>query len=268
MGGLAAVAPWDLVAAGYSEVSLEFFRGFNDVALEMLAPGKEDRLLDVCCGPGTLALVAAGRVATVDALDFSENMISILRQRAADAGLANIAPSVGDGRDLPYRDATFDAAFSMFGLMFFPDRARGFGEIFRTLKPGGRACVSSWAPVSQSPLNQVMFGALQAVNPDIPDPKTDVDSLENPDVLAAELADAGFNDIRVHSVTKGIEFSSAAEFWDRMARGSAPVLMMRRKMGEDAWRERSEIAVEHVARTVGKFPAFLSADAWLGIATR
>jgi len=268
MSGRAAEAPWDLVADGYSEVSVEFFRGFSDTALELLAPGKDDRLLDVACGPGTLALAGARRVAAVDALDFSENMISILQQRAADAGLTNISPSVGDGQDLPFADSLFDAAFSMFGLMFFPDRARGFGEIFRTLKQGGRACVSSWAPVSQSPLNQVMFGALQTINPELPDPKTDVDSLENPDILAAELADAGFNDVEIHRVTKGMEFASAAEFWDKMARGSAPVLMMRRKMGEDAWRAKSDAAVEHVARTVGAFPAFLSADAWLGTATK
>jgi ubiquinone/menaquinone biosynthesis C-methylase UbiE len=268
MSGLATVAPWNLVASGYSEASVEFFRGFNDAALDMVAPGEGDRLLDVGCGPGTLALVAAGRVAAVDAIDFSENMVAILRQRATDAGLTNISPVLGDGQNLPYEDATFDAAFSMFGLMFFPDRAKGYGEIFRTLKPGGRACVSSWAPVKQSPLMQVMFGALRAINPDLPEPKTDIDSLENPDLLAAELAEAGFKGVEVHGVTRGVEFTSAAEFWDKMTKGSAPVLMMRKEMGEDAWCAKSEIAVEHVSRTVGAFPASLSSDAWFGVAAK
>lgn len=268
MSMLATSGPWDLVAEGYHEASVEFFRGFNDAALELVAPGEGDRVLDVCCGPGTLALVAAGRVAAVDALDFSENMLAILRQCAADAGLTNIAPHAGDGQNLPYEDDTFDAAFSMFGLMFFPDRAQGYGELFRTLKPGGRVCVSSWAPVDQSPQMQVMFGALRAINPDIPEPKTDVDSLENPDRLASELAQAGFRDVEVHKVAYGLEFASAADFWGKMTEGAAPVQMMKKKMGEDVWREKSKIAVDHVARSVGAFPATLCSDAWLGVASK
>jgi ubiquinone/menaquinone biosynthesis C-methylase UbiE len=268
MSSLATVAPWNLVAAGYSEVSVEFFEGFNEAALEMVAPGETDRLLDVGCGPGTLSLIAASRVAAVDAVDFSENMIAILRRHAADRGLKNICPLLGDGQGLPFEGATFDAAFSMFGLMFFPDRAKGYGEIFRTLKNGGRACVSSWAPVDRSPMMQVMFGALRAINPNIPEAKTDIASLENPDVLASELGDAGFKEVEVCRVTKGIEFASASEYWDKMTRGSAPVLMMKRDMGEDMWRAKSEIAVDHVARTVGAFPAVLTADAWLGVATK
>lgn len=268
MGMLETAAPWDLVAEGYHEASIEFFRGFNNAALELVAPGQDDRVLDVCCGPGTLALVAAGRVAAVDALDFSENMLAILRRSAADQGLTNIAPQVGDGQNLPYGDETFHAAFSMFGLMFFPDRAKGYAEIYRTLKPGGRVCVSSWAPVDGSPMMQVMFGALRAINPDIPEPKTNIDSLENPDLLAAELAEAGFRGVEVRRVTKGMEFASAEEFWDKMAKGAAPVQMMKKKMGEDAWREKSEIAVNDVARSVDAFPASLSSDAWFGVATK
>jgi len=268
MSALATADPWNLVAAGYSEASIEFFRPFNNAALDMVAPGADDRLLDVGCGPGTLALVAAERVAAVDAVDFSENMIAILLQRAADAGLANISPLLGDGQNLPFEDATFDTAFSMFGLMFFPDRAKGYGEIFRTLKPGGRVCVSSWAPVDKSPIMRVMFDALRAINPDLPEPKTNIDSLENPELLAAELAEAGFRGVKVHRVTKGLEFASAAEFWDVMAKGAAPVVMMKKKMGEDAWREKSEIAVDHIDRTVSAFPVLLSSDAWFGVAVK
>lgn len=268
MSMLSTVAPWDLVAAGYTETTMGYFEGFIDAALEFVEPGRDDRVLDVACGPGTLALAAAARVARVDALDFSENMIAMLRKGMADAGVTNIEPALGDGQDLPYDDATFDAAFSMFGLMFFPDRGKGYAELFRTLKPGGRVCVSSWAPVDRSPMVQGIFGALRAINPDIPEPKTDVGSLENPDVLSAELSAAGFRDVQVHGVTHCHEFASAAEFWDKMTKGSAPVMMMKSGMGEDAWRTKSEIAVDHIARTVGPFPASLSSDAWLGVGVK
>ena len=268
MNMLSTVAAWDLVAEGYTDVTMRLFGGYIDAALEIVGPGPGDRVLDVACGPGTLALAAAGRVAHVDALDFSENMVAMLRQGIEAAGVANVAPRQGDGQDLPYGDESFDAAFSMFGLMFFPDRAKGYAEMYRTLKPGGRACVSSWAPVADSPLLQVMFGALRAINPDIPEPKTKVDSLENPDLLSSELSAAGFGSVAVHGVTRGAEFASAAEFWDQMVRGSAPVLMMKNKMGKDAWREKSEIAIDHVARNAGPFPATLTADAWLGVGVK
>lgn len=192
----------------------------------------------------------------------------MLRRGMADASVTNIRPLHGDGQDLPYEDATFDNAFSMFGLMFFPDRTKGYAEVFRTLKPGGRVCISSWAPVDRSPLMQVMFGALRAINPDIPEPKTNLESLENPDLLASELSAAGFGKVEVHRVTESIDFTSAAEFWDKMVRGSAPVLMMKSKMAEDRWREKSEIAVDYVARAVDAFPASLSSDAWLGVGVK
>lgn len=268
MNKLATAGPWNLVAAGYSEASLRFFSAFNNAALEMTAPKETDRILDVACGPGTLSLVAAERVADVNAVDFSENMIAILRRRVTEAGVGNVHPWLGDGQDLPFEDATFDAAFSMFGLMFFPDRAKGYGEIFRTLKPGGRVCISSWAPVNQSPIMSVMFGALQAINPDLPEPKTNIDSLENPDLLATELNAAGFREVEVRKVTKGVEFASAEHFWDTMVKGSAPVAMMKKGTGEDAWRAKSAIAVDHVTRSVGTAPFTLSADAWFGIATK
>jgi ubiquinone/menaquinone biosynthesis C-methylase UbiE len=268
MNALATVAAWDLVAEGYAEANTEFFASFNDAALDLVAPTKHDRVLDVGCGPGTLAMVAAGKVASIDALDFSEKMISILRRRIDERGLTNVTALMGDGQNLPHPDGTFDATFSMFGLMFFPDRAKGLAEIHRTLKKGGRACISSWAPVDQSPLMQVMFDALRAINPGFPKPQTDINSLENPDRLAAELANVGLKGGKIHKVTRGLEFTSAWNLWDTLTKGSAPVLMMRKKVGESVWREKSKMAVNHIEEAVGAFPATLSADAWIGVANK
>ncbi len=264
MGILSTVGPWDLVAAGYTETTMPFFQGYMEAALALVELRSGDDILDVACGPGTLALAAAGRVASVKALDFSENMLAMLHQGMADAGVSNIEARQGDGQNLPYRDGSFDAAFSMFGLMFFPDRAKGYAEILRTLKPGGHVCISSWAPVADSPLMQTMFGALMAINPDMPAPKTDLESLENPDVLTSEISAAGFGEVEVRRVTRSLKIPSAAAFWDGSVKGSAPVTLMKNSMSEEAWRAQSEIAVAAVDKAVGAFPATLSSDAWLG----
>jgi len=268
MSMLSTVAPWDLVAEGYSETTMKLFQGYVDAALDLVALQGDDDIVDIACGPGTLALVAAKKVASVKAVDFSENMLSMLRKGMADGGLTNIEPCKGDGQELPYRDESFNAAFSLFGLMFFPDRAKGYAEIFRTLKPGGRVCISSWAPVDRSPMMQTMFGAMKAIKPDLPGPRTDMESLENPDRLESELSAAGLREVEVHRVTKSASIASAKEFWESMVKGSAPVTMMKNSMSEEVWREKCEIAIDSVEKAVGSFPALLSADAWFGVGVK
>ena len=265
MSMLSTVAPWDLVAEGYSQTTMKFFQGYIHAALELVELRPEYEIIDIACGPGTLALSAADKVASVKAVDFSENMISKLCQRMADRNVVNVEPYHGDGQDLPYKDESFDAAFSMFGLIFFPERAKGYAEIHRTLKPQGRVCISSWAPVDCSPVMQTMFRAMKAIKPDLPDPKTDLESLENRDVLESEMAEAGFHDIKIHRVTHSIPVNSAEEFWEDMVKGSAPVTMLKNSMSEEVWNEKSEIAIASVRDIVGSFPTSLSADAWLGI---
>src|SRR5438874_1620835 len=83
------------------------------VDLAQLRPNA--RIVDVACGPGTLALMAARRVAHVDALDFAPDMVKQLEARAAAAKIGNVTARVGDGEALPYPERSFDGAFSMFG---------------------------------------------------------------------------------------------------------------------------------------------------------
>src|SRR4051794_15989674 len=113
---------WDVGAAAYSSNFVPLFRAYAVDALALAGVTGSTRVLDVACGPGTLALEAARLGAAVIATDFSPGMIAQLRGRMGEAGLANITAEVMDGQRLALPDASFDAAFSMFGLIFFPDR--------------------------------------------------------------------------------------------------------------------------------------------------
>lgn len=73
---------------------------------------------------------------------------------------------MADGQALPFDDNIFDGAFSLAGLIFFPDRAAGFRELRRVLRPGRRAVVSSIASV-QGPLGRVL-DAIRAMLPGLP----------------------------------------------------------------------------------------------------
>lgn len=258
--------PWDLVAEGYAAEVERVMAPFSLRALELAELAPSAHVLDLAAGPGTLSLPAAARAAHVTAVDFSEGMNASLRARAERLGVRNLRVLQADGQALPFEPASFDAAFSMFGWMFFPDRPRGLSELRRVLKPGARLVVSSWGPVQRSPLMAAMFGALHAADPALPAaPAYDPDGLENPERLAAELRAAGFEDVSVHEHTLALAFKDPAELWEGMARSSAPLVSMRKRIGETAWSSRSQIAQRFLADKLGPGAGSLSTTAWLAL---
>jgi ubiquinone/menaquinone biosynthesis C-methylase UbiE len=261
---LSTTAPWDMVAEGYAETTMKLFRSYSEKALEVGDISEGSAILDVACGPGTLSLLAADKVKSVHAIDFSESMIELFKETVKADGLENIEVHCGDGQELPFSDGIFDVAFSMFGLMFFPNRNKGYSEIYRTLKPGGKIVISSWAPVSDSPVMQTMFGALKAMRPEIPEPQTNIESLENPEFFKTELQNAGFKEVEVVPVEGEYPITDVEEFWTDMVKGSAPIVMMKQGMSPDEWKEKERIALEYLGEILPNMPALLTAKAWLG----
>jgi len=257
--------PWNAVADGYADESPLAMGPFSVRAAELARLTPESRVVDVACGPGTTTLHIAPHVAKVTAVDFSESMLRRLVGRLDDLNLGNVEVVQGDGQALPLASDAFDAAFSMFGLMFFPDRSKGYDELFRVLAPGGIAIVSSWAPVSDSPLMQLLFGALCAADPGRPEPRYDPESLENPTVLATELATAGFDEVTVVRHTVSFAFDDAADLWDRMVRSSAPLVMLRNKLGEEAWTDQAKKALAYIEGAIRGGTRETSTTAFLGI---
>jgi hypothetical protein len=138
--------------------------------------------------------------------------------------------------------------------MFFPDRPRGWAELCRVLKPGAPALVSSWASFDDSSLMRAMFGALAAVDPTFTSPKKDGASLENPDVLAGEMRAAGFEHVRVEPVAHHIRPRNAAELWQRMARSSAPLVLLRKRLGEAEWQRREPGVLAYLSQALERDP--------------
>lgn len=260
--------PWNLVADGYAETTMIVFEQYADEAIAANKLKPNSAVLDVACGPGTLALKLARTAGKVHGIDFSASMIAVFKQKVELAGYRNIALHCGDAQILPYPDAMFDAAFSLFGLMFFPDRSKGFAEIYRTLKPGGSIAVTSWAPVDQSPAMQAMFGAVRAIKPDLPQPQRSIGTLENPDIFRQEMQDAGFRNVEIRSVTKPFPATTLPEFWEHMVKGSAPLQMLKKSMGETVWREKEILALDYLKERLPSLPMPLTSDAWLGVGVK
>lgn len=100
-------------------------------------------LLDVACGSGQLALIAARRGAKVTGVDIATNAILAARGRAQSAGI-DARFDEGDAEDLPYADASFDVVATLYGAMFAPRPERVAAELLRVCRPGGTIAMGNW----------------------------------------------------------------------------------------------------------------------------
>jgi SAM-dependent methyltransferase len=263
---LAVPEAWDLVVPEYVRELLPVFENFSRDALSRAAVGRGSRVVDVAAGPGTLSLLAAREGAKVTAVDFAPRMIAALRERAAEARL-EIESLVGDGMALPLPDRTFDAAFSMFGLMFFPDRPRGFRELHRVLVPGGRAVVSSWIPFERSPVMNVVYKSFAELMNGGGAPRDGLMPLSDPETCQREMSGAGFADVAVHEVVAHAAYASTAALVDAMIRSSAPIVLARKALGEK-WDDVARALLERVSAALGPGPQVAAFNAYLTVGTR
>jgi demethylmenaquinone methyltransferase/2-methoxy-6-polyprenyl-1,4-benzoquinol methylase len=103
-------------------------------AAAVVEPG--DRILDVCCGTGDLALAAAEAGGRVTGLDFSAAMLERAHRKSSAIEWVE-----GDALALPFADGSFDAVTIGFGLRNLPEMERGLVELRRVLHPEGRLAI-------------------------------------------------------------------------------------------------------------------------------
>jgi SAM-dependent methyltransferase len=103
------------------------------------------RVLDVACGTGNVALSAARRFCDAVGVDFVPALIERARERAAAERLPATF-EVGDAENLPFEDASFDVVLSIFGSMFAPDQEKAAAGLVRVCRPGGRIGLANWTP--------------------------------------------------------------------------------------------------------------------------
>lgn len=108
-----------------------------------VAPG--ERVLDVGCGTGVVAVTAARKGARVTGLDLSPRLLERARWNAGVAGV-EVDFEEGDVEALPFEDEAFDVVLSQFGHMFAPRPTVATGEMLRVLRKGGRIAFSTWPP--------------------------------------------------------------------------------------------------------------------------
>lgn len=172
-----------------------------------------DRVLDVACGTGVIARLAAERVGAtgaVTAIDVAPDMVEVARRSPAPAQ-PSIDWHVGDATSLPFPDGAFDVVTCQMGLMFIDDRAGAVAEMRRVLAPGGRLVVNTPGAI-QPPFAALEKAIVEHINPDLGGFVRAVFSMHDPDALAALLVDAGLRDVSAGVAKVALRLPPPAEF--------------------------------------------------------
>lgn len=198
---------WDMAARHYETTAHPFTARYAEAALCHVALTPGSRVLDVAAGTGALALLAARTGAQVLATDFSPGMVA----RIAAAGLPNVEARVMDGQALALDDGSFDAVFSIFGVIMFPDWRKGLAEMARVTRPGGYGVVATWQ--DRGAATFLLLGQIRRKLFPERDGMTmpeAVKALSEPADFARALIAAGYRDPQIEHVTHDYELDLAA----------------------------------------------------------
>jgi SAM-dependent methyltransferase len=202
--------------------------------LNAVAIGATDRVLDIGCGIGQTTRAAARRAHAGRALglDLSAPQLARARELTAEEGLANVTFEQGDAQVHPLPAAGFDVVVSRFGVMFFGDPVAAFGNVARSLAPGGRlAFVCPQAADDQEWFVVPLAGLLgdapeeqaEPAQPTVDDSGPGMFSLADRERIVAVLSAAGFTQIELTPLARPMDFGpdvgTAVDFY----MGSGPV---------------------------------------------
>jgi SAM-dependent methyltransferase len=217
---VSATADWSAAFASagfdtmvvYNEILVpRLFAPWAEVLLDEVGVAPGASVLDVGCGPGTVARRAATRVGPsgrVTGCDVSPAMLAVATANRPLDGAADITYLQCPADHLAVADGAFEVVVCQQALQFFPDRAAALAEMRRALPAGGRAGVSVWCPIEESPPFEAMASGLGKIL----GRETEAAyrggpwGLTDPDELGGLLADAGFSDVRVTRHILPVEF--------------------------------------------------------------
>ncbi|WP_298933181.1 methyltransferase domain-containing protein [uncultured Ramlibacter sp.] len=249
----AAAQAWD----HWSPLLSRWLGPATQVMLDAAGVVSGTRVLDVAAGAGEQTLVAARRAGAaghVLATDISPTILRYAKAAAEKAGLANVETRELDGERhdlLPA--ASFDAAISRVGLIYFPDQHRALAGIRHALRPGGKFAAVVYSTPDKNPFFALPVGIIRRraqLPPPLPGQPGPF-SLGAEGVLARTLEQAGFRDVHVERVDSPVRVATAAECVRFERESFGALLQMMSAMPDD---ERAATWAE-IESTLAQFEA-------------
>ena len=196
------------------------FAAVTDAAIAAAAPKPGESVLDIGCGTGTTLLrlaEAVGPGGQAMGVDISAQQLALARQRIAGTKQASV--TLDDAGTHDFTPATFDLAFTRFGVMFFADPVAAFTNIRRALKPAARLALAVFRPGPQNPWATASIAAIRhLVTPPAPPGPEEPGQFSwgDPARVHRILEGAGFRDVTLTpldvAITIGASAAEAAEF--------------------------------------------------------
>ena len=222
-----AAGMWSSGGRAYDEISNGVAEGIRHTVWR-LAPKENERILDIATGTGWTARHISRSGAKVTGVDIAQGLLDAAKQIAEEESLL-IDYQLGDAEQLPFADASFDAAASTFGIMFATDQEATISELSRVVRPGGRIAIAAWLPDSTAvELRKVV--APFAPPPPSPPPLSpfnwgDPDWLKN--ALGGQFA------LRHEDGELTHRLGSAIEMWNVYESGFGPINATSQALNED-----------------------------------
>jgi ubiquinone/menaquinone biosynthesis C-methylase UbiE len=219
------------------------------------------RVLDVACGTGAVARLAASAVGEggrVAAVDVNRGMLDAARSLPVPAGAA-IEWHHASADALPFGDGEFDVVLCQLGLQFFPDRPAAVREMRRVLADRGLLGASVFTSIERNPAACALADAVDRhVGPEASRAKRSEHSLSDPGELRAVFEAAGFDDVRLATATLEIRFRSVEE-WVEIQFTATPLADLLADCDE---RERRRIVGRVSDEVAAALPGLARADAF------
>lgn len=198
------------------------FYPYADDLVARLPVSRGMRVLEIACGTGIVTERLLRRLAgqsTLVATDLNDAMMAHARSRIRHDPALEWRQA--DGTSLPFPERAFDAVVCEFGLMFFPDKAKGVQEAFRVLKPGGLYLFNVWDRIERHPVARIAHETFRTFFPDDPPQFYQTPfSLHDAAVVRSLLDAAGFVDVECVNVEKVGQSPSAVQAASGLVEGN------------------------------------------------
>jgi ubiquinone/menaquinone biosynthesis C-methylase UbiE len=212
-------------------------------------------VLETAAGTGVLtrALLSALPAASITATDLNEPMLEQAKTHLA--GNSRIKWQQADALALPFGNASFDIVACQFGVMFFPDKIRGYSETRRVLKPGGRFFFNVWDKIEENDFANVVHQTMQQVFSDDPPQfmARTPHGYHDAGRIRTDLTAAGFGDIAIEAVAHRSRASSPKDPAIAFCQGT-PMRGEIEACGEPDLEAATQQAADALARRIGNGP--------------